>query len=171
MFRLLPIGWSVMLLVAAPVQANAQASDARLDEVQRRGAQVMPFDLEQTTHVFKKTKHGGLQEVIVKESSNTEQIERIRAHLSKISRQFANGDFSDPAKVHGAEMPGLAQLSDAKPGRIKVEYERLANGARIRYTTNDPALIKALHQWFDAQLRDHARHAVATHPHDPTHTH
>ena len=171
MLRLPPGSWLMMLLVAAPVQANAQASDARLDEVQRRGAQIMPFDLEQTTHVFQKTKHGGLQEVVVKESSNTEQIERIRAHLSKISRQFANGDFSDPATIHGDEMPGLAQLRNAKPGRIKVEYGQLADGARIRYTTSDPALVEAIHQWFDAQLRDHARHAVAAHPHDPAHTH
>jgi hypothetical protein len=171
MLRLLPGSWLMMLLAAAPIQASAQASDARLDEVQRLGAQVMPFDLQQTTHVFKKTKHGGLQEVVAKKSSNTEQIELIRAHLSKISRQFANGDFSDPAKIHGDEMPGLAQLRNAKPGQIKVEYEQLADGARIRYTTNDPALIKAIHQWFDAQLRDHARHAVATHPHDPMHTH
>jgi hypothetical protein len=171
MLKFLRCSWLMMLLAVASVQANAQATDARLDEVQRRGAQVMPFDLEQTTHVFKKTKQGGVQEVVAKKSSNTEQIELIRAHLSKISRQFATGDFSDPAKIHGEEMPGLAQLRNAKPGQIKIDYEELAEGGRIRYTTNDPALIKAIHQWFDAQLRDHARHAVATHPHDPAHAH
>jgi hypothetical protein len=60
-------------------------------------------------------------------------------------------------------------LRKAKPGRIQIEYEQLANGARIRYTANDPALINAIHQWFDAQLRDHARHAIASHPHAPRH--
>ncbi len=161
----------MMLLGAVTVQANEQASEARLDDVQRRGAQVMPFDLDQTTHIFKKTHQGGLQEVVVKQASNTEQVELIRAHLSKIARQFAKGDFSDPARIHGEKMPGLAQLRNAKRGQVKVEYEQLTYGGRIRYTTDDPALINAIHQWFDAQLRDHARHAVEGHSHDAIHGH
>lgn len=168
MLRLPTLSWLIMLLLVA---ASAHANETRLDEVQRRGAQVMPFDLEQTTHVFTKTRDGGLQQVIARKSDDTEQIELIRAHLSKISRQFANGDFSDPAKIHGDEMPGLAQLRNAKPGQMKIEYGQLTNGAQIRYTTRDRRLITAIHQWFDAQLRDHARHAEAGHLHDPTHTH
>jgi hypothetical protein len=33
-------------------------------------------------------------------------------------------------------------------------------GAQIGYSTDDPSLINTIHQWFDAQLSDHARHAV-----------
>jgi hypothetical protein len=161
----------MLLLGASSVQANEQASEPRLDEVQQRGAQVMPFDLDQTTHIFKKTHQGGVQEVVVKQASNIEQIERIRAHLSKIARQFAQGDFSDPARIHGEEMPGLVQLRNAKPGAVKVEYEQLSDGARIRYTTDDPGLINAIHRWFDAQLRDHARHAAEGHSDDAIHRH
>jgi hypothetical protein len=160
-----------VLLLAASAQANEPAGEARLDEVERRGAQVMPFDLEQTTHVFRKTRHGGLQQVVVKQAGNAEQIELIRAHLRKVSREFARGDFSDPAHVHGNDMPGLAQLRRIKPGQMKVEYGQLTNGAQIRYTTRDPRLIKAIHEWFDAQLRDHARHGVADHQHAPADAH
>jgi hypothetical protein len=42
----------------------------RHEEVAARGATVMPFDLEQTMHVFQKLEDGGLQKVVVKEPSN-----------------------------------------------------------------------------------------------------
>lgn len=140
-----------------------QASDARLDEVARRGSHVMPFSLEQTTHVFTKTETGGIQQVIVKDHANTNQIKLIRQHLVKISQEFKQGDFSNPAKVHGDNMPGLSELRKAKPGELQVTYRELADGAEISYQTNNPSLQNGLHQWFDAQLSDHARHAVAGH--------
>ncbi|MGZ8199915.1 MAG: aspartate carbamoyltransferase, partial [Methylosarcina sp.] len=86
-------------------------------------------------------------------------------HLSKISGEFSRGDFSGPARIHGEDMPGLAALRAAQPGRIKIEYKDLPNGAEIVYSSDDPGLIKAIHDWFDAQLSDHARHAVPGHPH------
>lgn len=155
---------SMWLFIAASLQAAERASDERLDEVVRRGSHVMPFDLEQTTHVFSKTGKGGLQQVVVKDSSNADQIKLIRQHLAKISNEFMQGDFSNPAKIHGEDMPGLAELRAAKLGQIKVIYRELPNGAEIDYSTDDPKLIEAIHQWFDAQLSDHARHAVPGHP-------
>ena len=129
----------------------------------------MPFSLEQTTHIFSKTEKGGLQQVIVKDSSNAEQIKVIREHLSKISQEFIQDDFSDPAKIHGKDMPGLAELRTAQPDRIKIMYKKLPNGAEIDYSTDDTKLIEAIHKWFDAQLSDHARHAVPGHTHHQMH--
>ena len=166
---LLTLSVLAMLLTALPVLALEEASKPRRDEVARRGAEVMPFSLEQTTHIFTKTEKGGLQQVIVKEIPNTEQVKLIQVHLSKISREFAQGDFSDPAKIHGEDMPGLAELRKAKPGEITIEYKELRNGAQINYATDDPALIKAVHQWFDAQLSDHARHAIPGDANRPMH--
>jgi len=161
----------IMLLIAGSVAASEKATESRLDEVQRRGLQVMPFSLEQTIHVFTKTGEGGLQQVITKENADAGQVGLIREHLAKISRQFAQGDFSDPAKIHGEDMPGLAALGAAKPGQIKIEYEDLENGGQIVYSADDPGLIEAIHQWFDAQLKDHARHAIPGHSHGPSHHH
>jgi hypothetical protein len=157
------------LLTAGPVAASEKAAESRLDEVQRRGAQVMPFSLEQTTHIFTKTATGGIQQVIAKEKSNAEQIGLIQVHLAEIARQFAQGDYSAPAKVHGEDMPGLRALRAAKPGQIRIEFKELIDGAQIDYSAENPRLIEAIHQWFDAQLRDHARHAVPGHDHDQTH--
>jgi hypothetical protein len=153
------------LLAIIPAHAMEKADEKRLDEVAERGAHVMPFDLEKTTHVFSKTPKGGLQKVVVKDESDTEQIGLIRAHLSEISKDFKHGDFSKPARIHGEDMPGLAELKSAKPGAIKIEYTELPDGAQISYSTSSPKLINAVHRWFDVQLSDHARHAVPGHPH------
>lgn len=145
------------------------ADEVRIDDVAQRGSHVMPFDLEQTTHVFTKTESGGVQQVIVKDKANTGQIKLIREHLTKIANEFRQGDFSNPAKIHGDTMPGLTELRKAKPGQLKIDFKELVDGAEIGYATDDSTLLKALHQWFDAQLRDHARHAVSGHPHHSMH--
>ena len=164
--------FTIPLLIALFTITGAQAQKAdekRLDEVAQHGMHVMPFDLEKTTHVFSKTPKGGVQRVVVKDKSDTEQIRLIRAHLSEISGDFKRGDFSKPARIHGEDMPGLAELKSAKPGQIKIQYEELPDGAQIGYSTSSPELINAIHQWFDAQLSDHARHAVPGHSHHHMH--
>jgi hypothetical protein len=159
----------IALLAATPAQAMEKADEKRLDEVAKRGTHVMPFDLEKTTHVFSRTDQGGLQHVVVKDKSDKEQIKLIRAHLSEISEDFKRGDFSKPERIHGEGMPGLAALKSAKPGQIKIEYSVLPDGAQIAYSTQSPQLIDTIHHWFDAQLSDHARHAVSGSPHRHIH--
>lgn len=159
----------IALSTATPAHAVETVDEKRLDEVEQRGTHVMPFDLEKTTHIFAKTPKGGLQQVVVKNKSDTEQIGLIRAHLSEISSDFKRGDFSKPERIHGERMPGLAELKSAKPGQIKIEYAELPDGAQISYSTKSPQLINAIHQWFDAQLSDHARHAVPGNSHQHMH--
>jgi hypothetical protein len=131
----------------------------RQEEVAVKGAKVMPFDLEQTTHVFQKLDDGGLQKVLVKDPANKKQIVLIQSHLKEESEKFRQGNFSDPAKIHGEAMPGLAELK-AGAEQIEVRYSALPDGAQIRYTTKDAKLVAALHRWFDAQLSDHGHHAT-----------
>lgn len=162
---------SVILSAIFSVHAAEPASRQRLDEVAGRGAQVMPFSLERTTHVFTKTDLGGAQQVLAKDDGDQAQIALIRAHLSKIAREFQQGNFSDPARIHGDEMPGLAALSAARPGQVDIAYKELPAGAELDYTTRDARLLAAIHGWFDAQLTDHARHAVSGHEHHQQHQH
>ena len=159
----------IALLVTIPTHAVEKASEQRLDEVVQRGSHVMPFNLEQTTHIFSKTEKGGVQQVIVKDPANAGQIKLIREHLTKISHEFQQGDFSNPAKIHGDTMPGLDELRKSKPNQIDIVYKELPNGAEINYSTDIPVLINAIHQWFDAQLSDHARHAVSGHSNHQMH--
>lgn len=123
----------------------------------------MPFDLDKTTHIFSKTAQGGIQQVVAKKEADAEQIRLIRNHLAEIAGKFAHGDFAAPARIHGEDMPGLAELRRAAPGSLRVKYGVLARGAQIEYSADDPALVDAIHRWFDAQLSDHARHATEGH--------
>jgi hypothetical protein len=118
----------------------------------------MPFDLDQTMHVFQSLDDGGLQTVRAKDPANREQIALIQAHLKEEAEKFQRGDFSDPAKIHGEGMPGLAELR-AGAGQIEIQYTPLPDGAQIRYTATDPALVMSIHHWFMAQRADHGRHA------------
>lgn len=127
--------------------------------VHEMGGEVMPFDLDKTTHIFEMTDSGGIQDVVAKDAEDTVQIKLIRRHLEHEATRFASGDFSDPAKLHGRTMPGLAELSAASD-RMRVAYVPLPNGARILYSASDPRLITAIHRWFGAQLSDHGPDAT-----------
>jgi hypothetical protein len=135
----------------APSLAQRQA------EVATAGSTVMPFDLEATTHVFEKLDDGGLQTVVA-DADDPDQVALIRAHLAEEAERFARGDFHDPAMIHGDDMPGLHALVMGHD-RVVVTYSGIDRGAEIRYTSADPGLVTAIHQWFDAQLRDHGQHA------------
>jgi hypothetical protein len=118
----------------------------------------MPFDLAKTHHVFEKLPDGGVQRVWVKDHTDTLQIRLVREHLQEEAARFARGDFADPMALHGPAMPGLTELR-AGAGRIDVAYAERPDGGVIRYRATEPALVAALHRWFDAQLVDHGKDA------------
>lgn len=127
--------------------------------VAERGARVMPFSLDATTHVFDKNATGGTQRVIADAPGDRTEIRLIRQHLREEAEAFRRGEFADPASIHGEEMPGLAALK-AGSKRIEVRYLDLADGAEITYRTSDSLLAAAIGDWFDAQLSDHRTDAT-----------
>jgi hypothetical protein len=126
--------------------------------VEARGAHVMPFDQASTTHVFAKTPDGGIETVTANDASDTNETALIRMHLEHEAQLFTSGDFSDPAAIHGKNMPGLAAL-ERGASRVDFAYADAPGGATITYRTADPDLVAALHAWFDAQVADHGAHA------------
>ncbi|HEX6424879.1 MAG TPA: hypothetical protein VFZ79_15455 [Acidimicrobiales bacterium] len=156
------------MLVAAGLLAPAacasgdgdNASDLadRRAEVAERGAAVMPFDLDATTHVFEPRDDGLVQHVVVDDPGDAEQVALVREHLTGEVERFAAGDFGDPAAIHGHDMPGLAELEGGHE-EIDVRYAEMPEGGRIDYTTDDPDLVAALHAWGEAQVSDHGAHA------------
>lgn len=150
---------SVLPLLAIAADPQRQAEVARL------GADVMPFSLPATTHIFTKTKDGGSQRVIAKNRADAKQVDLVRVHLHDIQAEFLRGDFSGPSHIHGKDMPGLKQLQSAKPGQLAVDYKDVRGGAELTYRTADATLVAALHAWFDAQLSDHGADAMAGHQH------
>ena len=146
------------LTIAGCAEADRSSElDGHQAEVAAAGAQVMPFDLDATTHVFEKTEFGGIQEVVA-DSVDPHQVALIREHLEEEAERFARGDFHDPAMIHGADMAGLHELVLGHE-RLVIEYGETELGARIVYRAEEPELVSAIHDWFDAQLRDHGDHA------------
>jgi hypothetical protein len=135
------------------------AQPSRQVQVHAMGTEVMPFDLNKTTHTFRMTASGGVQRVVAKDTNDAAQIALIQQHLQHEAMQFQAGDFADPMALHGADMPGLSVLQ-AGAAKISVTYMPLQDGAQLTYTTDDRRLITALHQWFGAQLSDHGQDAT-----------
>ena len=135
-----------------------QAANDRQATVASIGAQVMPFDLTKTTHTFKKTADGGHQLVTANDPADTEQTTLIRQHLRDEQANFTKGNYDDPARIHGMNMPGVSELA-AGYHHITVTYQHQPAGGELDYRSDDPALVTALHAWFDRQVMDHGDHA------------
>ena len=129
-------------------------ADKRFLDMNQRGTKAMGFDQTKTTHHFRSFDNGGAIEVTVKNPADTTDLEAIRNHLSKIAREFTNGDFSVPAMTH-AEMPAGASAMRTLRDRIKYQYEEVPNGARVRITTADPEALHAIHQFLSYQVGEH----------------
>ena len=145
------------LLLFACGSAVAQTHQERVHEMSHS---VMPFDMAKTVHIFKMTESGGVERVIVTDKSYADQIKLIQQHLREEAGRFQRGDYADPAKLHGADMPGLRELQ-LGARRVKVSYFNLPEGAEIRFETTDPHLLTAMHRWFGAQLSEHGADAKA----------
>jgi cytochrome c553 len=148
---------------AHDAQPAASAGDTEIEQrqadVRARGPQVMPFSLDATQHVFEKTAAGGTQRVLAREH-HPEQVAAIREHLRGIAAAFAARDFSGPTHIHGADMPGLAQLKAAPQDALTVTFREIDGGGELTYRAQTPALQDAVHRWFDAQLADHGADAA-----------
>ena len=154
------------LVIALAVSACGGESDegnraslaAKQAQVVERGHRVMPFDINRTMHHFTKTPLGGVQQVLSTDG-DPQQVSLIRQHLQAEAGRFRHGDFSDPSTIHGADMPGLNALA-AGAGRIDIRYTDTPAGGQIAYESSDRALVTAIHNWFDAQVREHGQHAM-----------
>ena len=127
--------------------------------IHQKQTTTIPFSLSQTTHIFKKTSDGGIQQVIAKDPKDTQQISLIRMHLQMEAGLFQKGNFLDPSGLHGEEMPSLKELSQ-EAENIVVSYSDLPNGAQISLRTKETSLVSAIHKWFDAQVSDHGSDAM-----------
>lgn len=147
--------WVAILLLMGSANVFALTKQ---EHVHQMAHGVMPFDMSKTVHIFKMTESGGVQRVIAKDPGASDQIALIQQHLQHEAERFQQGDYSDPAKLHGPDMPGLKDLQSGA-SRIKVSYAVLPSGAEITFKTTDLHLLTALHRWFGAQLSEHGADA------------
>jgi len=152
--------WRALSFFCLFIGLAAAGAQSRQEHVHQMAHQVMPFDISRSVHIFRMTASGGVQRVLVKDASAAEQIALIQQHLRYEAERFGQGDYSDPAHLHGTDMPGLKEIQ-AGASHIKVTYAALPDGGEITFQTDDLQLITALHRWFGAQLSEHGADARA----------
>jgi len=153
-----PSFFSAVILFVLALGSMAALAQTKQEHVHNMGQNVMPFDLTKTTHVFRMTESGGVQQVIVKDAKDADQVSLIQQHLQHEALAFQSGKYTDPAALHGADMPGLKDL-ETQYRKISVSYSALPLGAEITFKTRDFHLITAIHRWFGAQLSEHGADA------------
>ena len=109
------------------------------------------FSHSNTSHSFRLYRNGGAIELHAKEK---EAIPAIRAHLTAIAKQFAEGDFSAPMFVHGHAPDGAETMKTLRE-KIEYRFEETSDGARVRITTSDAEALKAVHAFLKFQIAEH----------------
>lgn len=153
-------GFSRSLVFFLVLGCTVAMGQTKQEHVHHMGHGVMPFDLAKTTHIFRMTDSGGVQRVVVKDATEKDQVALIQRHLQHEAEAFQRGDYSDPASLHGADMPGLKDLQ-AGAAQINVSYSALPTGAEITFATTNLHLLTAIHRWFGAQLSEHGADATS----------
>ncbi|MDR9439776.1 MAG: hypothetical protein RI841_09810 [Halomonas sp.] len=146
-----------VLMLLSSFTVFAQTPQERVHQMSHN---IMPFEMAKTVHIFKMTESGGVQRVIARDPSESDQIALIQQHLKHEAERFQRGEYSDPATLHGTDMPGLKELRAGASG-IKLSYAELSAGAEITFETTDLHLLTAIHRWFGAQLSEHGADAKA----------
>ena len=99
---------------------------------------------------FTSTSSGGFEDAIVMLPDDDAAVHQLQSQMRKRAQAFARGDFVDPTNPHGDLVPGLREMRD-QWNKMHVQYENLPRGSRVRYTSSDPVMVEALHQWFTAR--------------------
>ena len=142
---------TTLVLTLTLAAFNGQQSPSQMDH---RGAQVMGFDQDKTSHHFYLYPDGGAIDVSVKDASDKTNLEAIRAHLPHIVMMFGEGNFDAPMLVHGTEVPGAAEMKKIKD-TITWKYEETARGGRVTIGTANAEALKAVHAFLRFQITDH----------------
>ena len=144
---------TVGLTLAAFGSVAAQQTDPHA-QMNMRGAQVMGFDQDKTTHHFYLYTDGGAIDVTVKDAADKTNLDAIRSHLPHIAMMFGEGNFDAPMLVHDTKVPGTAEMAKLKD-RLTYKYVEQSKGGRVNITTTDAAALKAVHAFLTFQISDH----------------
>jgi len=146
---------TIVLPVAGLLMVVSVAAQDPHGAMQHRGAEVMGFDQDKTTHHFTLYTDGGAIDVSVKDASNAADLRAIRSHLPHVSTMFSDGNFDAPMLVHDStSVPGTAEMARLR-GTIAYRYAETPAGGRVDIVTTDPAAIAAVHAFLRFQIADH----------------
>lgn len=142
--------YATLFLCAASAQEHQDPHRA----MHERGARVMGFDQEKTTHHFFMYSDGGAIDVSANAKEDTESRDAIHSHLPHVAVMFGDGDFSAPVLVHAQDPPGARVLAERKD-HIRYTYVETPGGGKVDIVTHDEKALEALHAFLRFQITDH----------------
>jgi hypothetical protein len=145
---------AALVTVAAAGPAAADQAQNPHQTMNQRGAHVMGFDQDKTTHHFHLYTDGGAIDVSVNDAGDKTNLDAIRQHLPHIAEMFGQGNFDAPMLVHDTKVPGTADLAKLKD-RLTYKYAETPKGGRVDITTTDAGALKAVHAFLKFQIADH----------------
>ena len=148
---------AITCTTALSAQSTGSATPASNDphaQMNHRGAQVMGFDQDKTTHHFYLYADGGAIDVSVKDAADKTNLDAVRSHLPHIVVMFGEGNFEAPMMVHGTTVPGTPEMKKVKE-TITWKYDETARGGRVNITTANADALKAIHTFLRYQITDH----------------
>jgi len=129
-------------------------SSQHMHDVEHRGDQAMGFDHTKTTHHFLLSASGGSIQVTADDPEDSASRDQIRMHLAHIAKMFSEGNFEIPMFVHDQTPPGAATMKQLKAD-IAYKYVEIEHGAKVVISSENPAAISAIHDFFAFQIKDH----------------
>jgi hypothetical protein len=140
--------------IAMP-RAAGQDPHAGMAGMNQRGAMVMGFDQQKTTHHFYLYEDGGAIDISVNDAADTANRDAIRSHLPHIAMLFGQGNFDAPMLVHDSKnVPGTAEMTRLKD-KISYKYVESTKGGRVDIVTTEPVALTAVHDFLRFQITDH----------------
>lgn len=135
-------------------QQHQSIADEHAAEVDMRGDHGMGFSHETTTHHFTLLPDGGIIALDTKSKRDDATRDRIRTHLTHIAAMFSANDFDVPMFIHDRVPPGVPTMKQ-KQNSITYTFKRTEHGGQVWIKTQDPAAIKAVHEFLTFQISDH----------------
>ena len=150
---------AVALTAALIIHAQEQKkpkhmSHQQMEEMNKRGDQVMGFDHLKITHHFILASDGGSIRIEANEKNDDSSRNQIRRHLQHIAVMFGEGNFKAPMLIHAETPPGVAAMEKLK-SEISYQYEETKQGAMIRISTKNADALKAVHEFLRYQIKEH----------------
>jgi len=108
------------------------------------------FDASAVTVTYLPNATGGIERVVANESGDAKQIGLIRANLQRMADNFTEADFPAAAQVRRNDSTALGTLLAAPPGALRTQFVEIRGGAEVRFSSDNPKLVTAVHQWFEA---------------------
>jgi len=109
-----------------------------------------PYDPGAVTVTYVPTFTGGVQRVQANESGDARQIGLIRSTLQRFADNFRGADFAAMSPTRRADLPALATLVSAPPGALRTQFVEVRGGGEVRFLSEDPKIVAAVHEWFES---------------------